>query len=208
MAVGDFFQTHLQLATQDRQWRIGYAYRQIAGGNPANLSEHVNSGWTAAFTMDIRAIFSDEVELQCLYTSKVRVAAGIPDTFNFPAQAGLNPGAAMPNDSPFVIKVLTNSLTSKANGRQFISGYTDDVVIDGDLDPVFVAGPLATYMTDIITNITSQLDLTIVFEPGVISRFFLGIKLPTPVFNLASFAVTDGFIKSQQRRRTRQTVIA
>lgn len=207
MAIGDFYESCAQISMQGRQTCLNYAYRQTGGADPNNRCELLNDAWQAMVIGGLAPMLGTDVQLQCIYSRQVEVGGAIPDTLNFASQFGTGPTTSYPGNSPFVARIQTDALSSKENGRQFISGIADGFVTDGTLTAAFLGAQWVVYRLTLENTITSVIDPTMVFEPGVISRWTGGVKRLTPIFNATADVSTDGEIYTQRNRRTRRTEI-
>ena len=205
--IGDVFEMFVQLSGQNRQMRVGFAYKQVGGPDNNTLASDCNDAWLTDVLPTFADLLSTEITLQCLYCRRVAPAPGVPDTLNFISEAGTRAGDPIPNDSPYVIRQITDALSSKANGRQFISGVSQTDTLAGVLTAAYIAGPLAAYLTQALLDISPPSDLTIDFQPSVICRIVDGLPLDPPVANRIIAVSNDTFIKSQRRRRTRNTEV-
>jgi len=205
--VNDFFELKAQLSMQGKQTLLTYAYRQTSGGDPNNLAEILNDSWAALIPFVLMDMLGTDVQLQCIYSRRVQVAPGIPCTLNFSNAFGNGLQLSYPANSPFVLKITTDANSSRQNGRQYISGASNDFITDGALTAPFIATELDAYETAYLAPITGPLDPTVNFESGIISRFSTGVKRPTPLFAKAVDATSDTFVKGQKLRRTLRTMI-
>ena len=208
MAINDFFQTTAQIQMQGRQTLLQYAYRQFGGADAPNVAAQLNSAWEDDVLPELLDMLGTDVQVQCVYSRQVEVGNGIPCTLNFEAKVGTTASTSYPGNSPFVIKRPTTSLSSRANGRQYISGVAKEFVTNGGLSIGFLTTELVAYIAAIGAMITSTIDVTYTFDPGVISFVLAGAPRVPPVFHGVGLGISDGEIKSQRRRRSRRTQIA
>jgi len=205
MAIGDILSLQVQGVVADKKITNDFAYRQTAGDAASTPAEELNSLWNASLATLFRGMLSSEYQLECFYTRGVTPLGQIPDTVRFLQVFGSVIDAAIPANASMVLSVKTSSITSKKNGRVFISGLPFSGTLDGLIDFVFFNAAVVPFI-GLLTEPLGPLGAgQAVFEYGIVSRFENDVKLVPPQFNDADTVTSDLRVYGQSRRATLKT---
>ncbi len=205
MAVNDVFTCQVQYIVQDKKCTINLAYKQTAGPDSDTIAFDVADAWNDRNMAAFLECITGGCAVQCIYVLRILPAAGIPGILNLDSIVGLATGSAMPNDSPYVYKLRTDAITTKKNGRVYITGVSADDVAAGVLSAAFVAGDAATFGVRLQSTMTPISDPSKIFTPVVVNRVAAGVPLVPVQSSTVNLAVLRVDIFSQRRRRTPRT---
>lgn len=205
MTIGDIFALQVQTSSQGRKTTNNYGYVQTAGATHSLLAQILAKSWISHLFTEWVATQAFDSELQCIYCRRVAPDFGVPFEETVDDGATASPDASAPNDSPFVLRLVTSSPSSKDNGRVYISGYDESDLSFGNLGVGFIAGPLATFIAKLKLPIPSTEGGDQIFSLAVIDRVLDGVKLLPPLANLVTEITNNTFIYAQRLRRTKRT---
>lgn len=160
-------------------------------------------GLIAAFNTTIIAllqnVWSDQVRIEQLYARCL-----VPDTVQTANEyiiggTGLLTGQAAPSNLAVVISLRQGEVSSRANNRLMIAGFSEDDVENSVLSPAAAAGHWSSLNTGLLAPLTagagSPYDLVCVgYQLGGVSHPAAGYEVLESVVELN--------ISSQRRRRT------
>lgn len=207
MPVGDLYALKFTYCVQARCCSMNLGYRDLNAGLTHEQAEVVANAFDNSLLDLILDVMSVDVQAQSLYVLGVNPAGNIPFVRNYLDKNGTRAGTAMPNDSPFIISLITDAPNSKHNGRVYISGLSEDDVENQKLLPAFLAGAVDALAEALIVEIEDTDAPVSDFEPSVLVRQADGIPVSPPSSHGVIAWNSNGIIYSQRRRRTKMREI-
>lgn len=205
MAVGDIYRLQVQGRVQARKITNNFGYVQTEGGSPVNSAEELADAWDAAIKTAYLDLLSVDYNLQCVYVRGANRGEIIPFERGYGNDNGTRAAGAQPNNSSYVINLITDSNSSRDNGMFFISGFSDNDVSDGDLESTYLIGPLTAFSLLLDDDLSSGPPSNLVWAPAVIDSIQDGIPLIPKLANRITSAPVTPIIYTQVRRRTKGT---
>lgn len=206
MAVGDIYRFQIQGNVQNRKVSNNWGYVQLSGADSLLIPEFINDSFQTDVLTEYLAMLSGDYQAQCMYTTSVEKGLAVPSEVDLLGAVGTRPGVAYPNDTPFTVPLLTDSNSSKDNGLLYITGFSEDDTTVGQLDPAFIATQGLAFTDALEAPLVATSGQT--FNAVVIDGIFNGIPLVPKLFNTIVGAVVNGILRSQKRRRTKETKVA
>lgn len=220
MAANDCYLLQVQLMVDSRKCTMNFYFRQTGGGDDINNATDLTDAFDTDIVPQLLPALSQNVFLTCLYAQRIAgpdpappndpiKKPGIPNELQYiNTKVGLQAFDPLPANHGPLLKILQGTTDQKHNGRIFVPGVSEAAVIDGLLDPAFVAGVWTTFKTVLLTTITSTLPPAAQFALVVLSRVVGGIKRPVPVDFIATDILLPATLKNQRRRTTKKTGFA
>ena len=205
MAINDVYLLQVRYTIQQKECTINQGYRQSVGAAATDITRILIDAWRADVEPALLDVWTTEVQLQSIYALQVNPPGAIPAERSVVDTFGTAVGDTYPNDAPYVYSLITDSNSSKNNGRLFINGFSENEVSNQLLDPTFMSGEVQTLGDALVNDIANPVPATQEFAPVVINRVDDGVKITPPTSNDVIQIRATGIIYSQRRRRTVKT---
>ncbi len=204
MPAGDLFQINVVYSSTDRQLMTGFAFRQTNSDTYDDPCEIVAN----AFDTDIGAALLDcwtvGVTLQCIICRRVAPGGAIPFTINRLSANGTIASPTLPVNSPLVCHLRTDSVSSKDNGRYYLSGQGETNMTAGIWNAAYINTPI-TDLNDLLLANIQEGAANFIGVWCVLNRVDAGVPITPPTSNDVTIATPRTRPASQRRRTTRQT---
>jgi len=214
MAVGDIYESDIQYHVHERPLHLGLWWRVT--GNPSTVEATAHDLAGAIVSTPLIDMLIGIVSSFCRF-DQVRVykrvdnagisAIGPVGRVILDNKVGTRPGDALPDNAPLLINFQQIAISSKANGRAFLSGISEDDVAKNVITDAFRTGAVATFISNwesTLTNISGA-------DGGTYAQCMMSKHpdAPAPVnatygapLDVTSVSVSP-IIRQQRRRQTR-----
>lgn len=202
MALNDLYRLNVCLSTPGGPFTFSQCYEQISGTNDEDSGDQAVSRWHVVFGTLLRAMLSDECEIEEITWQPQSGVNEIPGLTPYASQAGTIVSPSLPLNVAAVISQLTDAPSSNANGRLFIGGIPENGLLDG-IQTVAYNAIVQAFADELVDNLVVTIGAAAEYAPVVISRFLAGsLRVPPVAFSVLS-TIAKMQLRQQRRRTTR-----
>ena len=207
MAIGDLFNVQVQYAIDSKELSCNFGYEQTAGATDSEVSQLLADAFVAAVKTALLGVWATDVKLQCVVVHPINATTAVSPGFwyAFVGDVGARSGNAIPAASAMVLKFLTSASDAKKNGRKFLSGISENELINGLFSGVLfgIAVDTLTAALEGVLFALSPNDQE--FTPRVINRVSGGVPIVPPTGSDVTTVTHLVPVYSQLRRKTKRT---
>ena len=152
MAVGDIYEADLQYHVHERPLHLGLWFQVIT--DPSTIAGTADDLAQAIFDFSLADLlatlvsgdaFFDQTRCYKRLNAAGAIENGPVGRVVFGSHQGQRPGEALPDNAPMQINFLQSAISSKANGRAFLSGASESDVGQNVLISSFRAAQVAAF---------------------------------------------------------------
>jgi hypothetical protein len=166
-------------------------------GDPEAL---VNAWESSVLPKWIDAV-SDQVTFERVAGRTIEPETALPGNDQLNASAGSLVAQAIPSNLAMVLQLRQDDVSSKHNGRLFVSGITETQCVDGLISPTAVGAELGDLATEIINPLSNGSGTT--YKLVALTRWLVGIPITPVGYTVTAVSITRS-LASQRRRKTEQ----
>lgn len=175
-----------------------FNYGCLSSVDPLESAKELKDEFESVVLPLLLACLSVEVTIEAIYVHSILKENALPWVDQQSGTIGLVSGNAIPSNLAVVFQLRQTEEPSRHNGRLFISGLSEDTVVDGLVQGVFLTGELATLAAELITPLVDTALRTWYFV--VVRRVSGG--LPVAIEGLQVVQCVPTYALASQRRRT------
>lgn len=167
----------------------------LAGDSP----DKFQTAWQTAVLAIWQDAVSSDVSFQRIYTYAITAALARPGNDNLNAKAGTIAVEAIPENTACVFQLRQDDVSSKNNGRVFISGLTEAQVVDGLVTTTAAGAELKDLADALLLEITDADGRK--YKLVALQKSAAGAPI-TPVGHTVSVITVTRALATQRRRKT------
>ena len=208
MTVGDTFLMQVRTTLQQRPITNNFGYQQTSGADRPSICQSLTRAFAADIMPLLQAVWSSDVGVQSIYGLSLNPPGRVPSEVSFVDQAGTDIADAYPADSAWVIRLVTQSIDSKNNGRQYMAGIAEVNVTNQSVNGTFLATIVQPLLNVLTADISDPDDTSVKFTLAVVNKVDAGVPVSPPTSSLIASAFVSPTMYTQRRRRTSKTGLA
>lgn len=155
MAVGDVYEADIQYHVHERPLHLGLWFQVITDpsnvyGTADDLAQAIYNGnlWSLLASLISNEARGDQIRCYKRLNAALGIENGPVGRLVLANEVGARIGEALPDNAPLQINWLQSAISSKANGRAFLSGVSEDDTGQNVLTAAFRAGDVAAFEAD------------------------------------------------------------
>lgn len=208
MAVGDTYEVVFQTQLEQRIFLNVFHFEQTVGADTPRVAEILAETFNLNVLATWITVVADAFSFQCVTARRVLPSPDIPGVkFQLEDTTGFNAGDPLPAHNALVIKLLTDNTNPKHNGRIFVTGITENFMLNGLWDAIFLSTVVAALRAKLILTLVAAGPDDQEFKPVVLNKFDSGAPIIPPTTSNITGTTASGLVFRQKRRLTKQTQV-